>query len=184
MKSTSALLALAASTSASPLVSKRDDVLGSKETLCKGWDLRTPEGADDLWEKTAAGVSLELFIKSHWGKYSASRSLTRNSKYGADAQQSTKTHGSRTWKTKSRAARQENLEPPAARPLAKTATPWAARVATISLTSSARRPWARTLFLDLPGRQGHARKVPRAEPPVHSGDSHQRLEDSSDGSEL
>ncbi|KAI8679260.1 hypothetical protein NCS57_00203400 [Fusarium keratoplasticum] len=66
MKSTSALLALAASTSASPLVSKRDDVLGSKETLCKGWDLRTPEGADDLWEKTAAGVSLELFIKSHW----------------------------------------------------------------------------------------------------------------------
>ncbi|RSL87619.1 hypothetical protein CEP51_002155 [Fusarium floridanum] len=66
MKSTSALLALAASTSASPLVSKRDDVLDSKETLCKGWDLRTPEGADDLWEKTAAGVSLELFIKSHW----------------------------------------------------------------------------------------------------------------------
>ncbi|KAJ4226244.1 hypothetical protein NW759_004828 [Fusarium solani] len=66
MKSASALLALAASTSASPLASKRDDVLDSQETLCKGWDLRTPEGADDLWEKTAAGVSLELFIKSHW----------------------------------------------------------------------------------------------------------------------
>ncbi|KAK7394021.1 hypothetical protein QQX98_013199 [Neonectria punicea] len=66
MKSTAGLLALAVSATASPLMSKRDDVLDSKETLCKGWDLRTPEGVDDLWEKTAAGVSLELFIKGHW----------------------------------------------------------------------------------------------------------------------
>ncbi|KAK7428282.1 hypothetical protein QQZ08_005179 [Neonectria magnoliae] len=66
MKSTAGLLALAISAAASPIMSKRDDVLGSKETLCKGWDLRTPEGVDDLWEKTAAGVSLELFIKGHW----------------------------------------------------------------------------------------------------------------------
>lgn len=66
MRSTTALLAFAASSSASPLFSKRDDVLDSKETLCKGWDLRTPEGADDLWERTAAGVSLELFIKGQW----------------------------------------------------------------------------------------------------------------------
>ncbi|KAF7557620.1 hypothetical protein G7Z17_g562 [Cylindrodendrum hubeiense] len=66
MKSTTALLALIAGASASPIVSKRDDVLDTKETLCKGWDLRTPEGADDLWEKTSAGVSLELFIKGQW----------------------------------------------------------------------------------------------------------------------
>ncbi|KAF4991626.1 hypothetical protein FDECE_13974 [Fusarium decemcellulare] len=66
MKSTTALLALAAAAEGSPLFSKRDDVLDDKEKFCKGWDLRTPEGVDTLWEETAAGVSLELFIKSQW----------------------------------------------------------------------------------------------------------------------
>lgn len=86
MKSNFALLALAASTSATPLISKRDDVLDSKDTLCKGWDLRTPEGADDLREKTAAGVCLELFIKTHWGQWIISHSLTCNTKLGTNFQ--------------------------------------------------------------------------------------------------
>lgn len=71
MKTTTALLALAAATEASPLFSKRDDandIFNDKQKFCKGWDLKTVEGVDKLWEDTAAGVSLELFIKSHWGK--------------------------------------------------------------------------------------------------------------------
>ncbi|KAF5553103.1 hypothetical protein FPHYL_8830 [Fusarium phyllophilum] len=66
MKTTTALLALAAAAEASPLFSKRDDVFDDKQKFCKGWDLKTVEGVDKLWEDTAAGVSLELFIKSHW----------------------------------------------------------------------------------------------------------------------
>lgn len=73
MKTTTALLALAAAAEASPLSSKRDDsndIFNDKQKFCKGWDLKTVEGVDKLWEDTAAGVSLELFIKSHWGNYS------------------------------------------------------------------------------------------------------------------
>ncbi|KAI1038842.1 hypothetical protein LB503_007887 [Fusarium chuoi] len=69
MKTTTALLALAAAAEASPLFSKRDDandIFNDKQEFCKGWDLKTVEGVDKLWEDTAAGVSLELFIKSHW----------------------------------------------------------------------------------------------------------------------
>ncbi|KAF4453910.1 hypothetical protein F53441_3435 [Fusarium austroafricanum] len=68
MKSTTALLALAAVADASPLasrISKRHDVMDSKETYCKGWDLRTAEGVDKLWDESDAGVDLELFINSH-----------------------------------------------------------------------------------------------------------------------
>ncbi|KAF5022515.1 hypothetical protein F66182_5417 [Fusarium sp. NRRL 66182] len=65
MKSTTALLAIAALAKASP-VSKRQEPWDSKETLCKGWDLRTPEGVEKLWEDSAAGVQLDLFIKAQW----------------------------------------------------------------------------------------------------------------------
>jgi len=68
MKPIIAFIALTASATASPLLDRRDDVLDNKDTLCKGRDLRTPEGVDALWDKTAAGVSLDLFIKTQWGK--------------------------------------------------------------------------------------------------------------------
>lgn len=68
MKTTTALLALVAAGEGSPLFSKRDDILDDKQKFCKGWDLKTVEGVDKLWEDTAAGVSLELFIKTQWGK--------------------------------------------------------------------------------------------------------------------
>ncbi|RBR04865.1 hypothetical protein FVER53590_03619 [Fusarium verticillioides] len=66
MKATTALLALAAAAEGSPLFSKRDDVFDDKEKFCKGWDFRTAEGVEKVWKETAAGVSLELFIKGHW----------------------------------------------------------------------------------------------------------------------
>ncbi|KAF4985217.1 hypothetical protein FGRMN_11260, partial [Fusarium graminum] len=68
MKYPTALLALAVATEASPISFSEnpDDVFKTKESLCKGWDLRTPEGVDKLWTDTAAGVSLELFIKTQW----------------------------------------------------------------------------------------------------------------------
>ncbi|KAF9776447.1 hypothetical protein IL306_005361 [Fusarium sp. DS 682] len=69
MKTTTALLALVAAAEGSPLFSKRDDsddIFNDKQKFCKGWDLRTAEGVDKLWEDTAAGVSLDLFIKSQW----------------------------------------------------------------------------------------------------------------------
>ncbi|KAF5633932.1 uncharacterized protein FTJAE_6918 [Fusarium tjaetaba] len=66
MKTTTALLALAAAAESSPLFSKRGDVFDDKQKFCKGWDLTTVEGVEKLWEDTAAGVSLELFIKGHW----------------------------------------------------------------------------------------------------------------------
>ncbi|KAI5461951.1 hypothetical protein BGZ63DRAFT_355128 [Mariannaea sp. PMI_226] len=62
MKSAAGLLALAISTTASPVTNFKRDALDSKDTLCKGWDLRTPEGAQAVWENTWAGVSLDLFI--------------------------------------------------------------------------------------------------------------------------
>jgi hypothetical protein len=68
MKTTTALLALAAAAEGSPLFSKRDDIFDDKEKFCGGWDFRTTEGVEKVWEETAAGVSLELFIKGHWGK--------------------------------------------------------------------------------------------------------------------
>lgn len=67
MKTTTALLALAAAAQGSPLFSKRNDIFDDKEKFC-GWDLRSVEGVEKLWKETAAGVSLELFIKGHWGK--------------------------------------------------------------------------------------------------------------------
>ncbi|KAF5237754.1 hypothetical protein FANTH_10629 [Fusarium anthophilum] len=69
MKTTTALLALAAAAEGSPLFSKRgsaNDIFYDKERFCKGWDFKTIEGVEKLWEETAAGVSLELFIKGHW----------------------------------------------------------------------------------------------------------------------
>ncbi|RBQ67174.1 hypothetical protein FVER14953_03619 [Fusarium verticillioides] len=65
MKTTTALLALAAAAQGSPLFSKRNDIFDDKEKFC-GWDLRSVEGVEKLWKETAAGVSLELFIKGHW----------------------------------------------------------------------------------------------------------------------
>ncbi|KAJ4250248.1 hypothetical protein NW762_012063 [Fusarium torreyae] len=59
------LVALAASTEASPLMSKREEVWDNKESLCQR-STRTPEEAAAVWEDTAAGVQLELFIKSQW----------------------------------------------------------------------------------------------------------------------
>ncbi|KAF4984598.1 hypothetical protein FZEAL_275 [Fusarium zealandicum] len=61
-----ALLSLATSATSAPLVSKRADVFDDKDAMCKNWDLRTPEGVNKLWEDTAAGASLDLFIKSQW----------------------------------------------------------------------------------------------------------------------
>jgi hypothetical protein len=71
MKTTTALLALAAAAEGSPLFSKRDDddVFSDKGKMCKGWDLRTAEGVDNLWTKTEAGIDLELFINGHPGKH-------------------------------------------------------------------------------------------------------------------
>ncbi|KAF4949231.1 hypothetical protein FSARC_13537 [Fusarium sarcochroum] len=67
MKSTTALLALAAAVHASPM-SKRVDPAAwdNKDTLCKGWDLRTPEGVDKLWEESGAGGQLDMFILMQW----------------------------------------------------------------------------------------------------------------------
>ncbi|RBR09589.1 uncharacterized protein FIESC28_09808 [Fusarium coffeatum] len=67
MKTTTALLTLAAVAESTPLFSKRhtDDVFESKEKMCKGWDLRTAEGVDKLWTETDAGIDLELFINIH-----------------------------------------------------------------------------------------------------------------------
>lgn len=71
MKTSATLLAFVAASNASPLgVSVKRDAFESKDAMCKGWDLTTPEGADKLWEDTYAGASLDLFIKSQWGKYS------------------------------------------------------------------------------------------------------------------
>ncbi|KAF5673877.1 hypothetical protein FHETE_3264 [Fusarium heterosporum] len=68
MKCHMILLALATVTAASPISIRQnpDDIFNNKQKLCKGWDLRTPEGVDKLWTDTAAGVSLELFIKTQW----------------------------------------------------------------------------------------------------------------------
>ncbi|KAF4969643.1 hypothetical protein FSARC_3158 [Fusarium sarcochroum] len=60
-----ALVALAATTEASPLVSKREEIWDNKDSLCK-LSTRTPDEAAAVWEDTAAGVQLELFIKSQW----------------------------------------------------------------------------------------------------------------------
>jgi hypothetical protein len=69
MKSNAAILTLAT-------MSKRLDPAAwdKKETLCKGWggngwDTRTPEGVDKLWEDSGAGGQLDLFILMQWGKY-------------------------------------------------------------------------------------------------------------------
>ena len=66
------LVALAASAAASPVtlknMSKRDP-FDSKEEMCKGWDLRSAEGVDKLWEETFAGAQLDLFLKTQWGEY-------------------------------------------------------------------------------------------------------------------
>ncbi|KAL5603764.1 hypothetical protein FOVSG1_006514 [Fusarium oxysporum f. sp. vasinfectum] len=67
MKSTSALLALIAAVNASPLSKRLEpNAWDSKETLCKGWDLRTPEGVSKLWDESGAGDQLDLFILSQW----------------------------------------------------------------------------------------------------------------------
>lgn len=69
MKTTTALLALAAAAEATPMFSKRgDEVFEDKAKMCKGWDLRTAEGVDKLWKETEAGMDLELFINIHPGK--------------------------------------------------------------------------------------------------------------------
>ncbi|OHE93823.1 hypothetical protein CORC01_10844 [Colletotrichum orchidophilum] len=67
MKTSATLLALVAAGNASPLgISVKRDALDSKDAMCKGWDLTTPEGADKLWEDTYSGASLDLFIKTQW----------------------------------------------------------------------------------------------------------------------
>ncbi|KAF4438715.1 hypothetical protein F53441_12731 [Fusarium austroafricanum] len=38
----------------------------NKDTLCKGWDLNTPEGVDALWQQTAAGDELDIFLLTQW----------------------------------------------------------------------------------------------------------------------
>ncbi|KAI5457658.1 hypothetical protein BGZ63DRAFT_457040 [Mariannaea sp. PMI_226] len=65
MKSTAGFLIFAISAVASPTpsIAKRD-ALDSKQSLCQGWDLTTPEGVDALWDQTSAGISLDLTIVS------------------------------------------------------------------------------------------------------------------------
>ncbi|EYB22294.1 hypothetical protein FG05_07766 [Fusarium graminearum] len=67
MKTATALLALAVAAEGSPLFTKRDDddVFSDKGKMCKGWNLRTAEGVEELWKKTEAGIDLELFINGH-----------------------------------------------------------------------------------------------------------------------
>ncbi|CCT69560.1 uncharacterized protein FFUJ_05456 [Fusarium fujikuroi IMI 58289] len=71
MKSTTAIVALAAAVHASPLSKRQDnkvpDVWENKDTLCKGWVLNTPEEADTLWTmKTKAGDHLDYFLREQW----------------------------------------------------------------------------------------------------------------------
>ncbi|KAG5764648.1 hypothetical protein H9Q69_009016 [Fusarium xylarioides] len=71
MKSTTAILALAAAVHASTLTKRDDnkvpDVWENKNTLCKGWLLNTPEEADTLWTmKTKAGDHLDNFLRGQW----------------------------------------------------------------------------------------------------------------------
>lgn len=74
MKSTTAIVALAAAVKASPLNKRQDnkvpDVWEYKDTLCKGWVLNTPEEADTLWTmKTKAGDHLDTFLRGQWGMF-------------------------------------------------------------------------------------------------------------------
>lgn len=74
MKSTTAIVALAAAVHASPLSKRQDDkvpdVWENKDTLCKGWVLNTPEEADTLWTvKTKAGDHLDYFLREQWGMF-------------------------------------------------------------------------------------------------------------------
>ncbi|PCD19050.1 hypothetical protein FGRA07_05855 [Fusarium graminearum] len=72
MKSNAAILALVAVASASPMSKRLDPAAwDKKETLCKGWDgngwdTRTPEGVDKLWEDSGAGGQLDMFILMQW----------------------------------------------------------------------------------------------------------------------
>ncbi|KAJ3527967.1 hypothetical protein NM208_g10443 [Fusarium decemcellulare] len=65
MKLPFALLAFTAFTDASPILSERGEPWEDVKTLCE-WSTKTPEEVARVWEQTAAGVQLELFIKSHW----------------------------------------------------------------------------------------------------------------------
>jgi hypothetical protein len=75
MKSNAVILALAAVASASPMSKRLDPAAwDKKETLCKGWDgngwdTRTPEGVDKLWEDSGAGGQLDMFILMQWGRF-------------------------------------------------------------------------------------------------------------------
>ncbi|KAH7230541.1 uncharacterized protein BKA55DRAFT_715380 [Fusarium redolens] len=70
MKSTTAIVALAAAVHASPLTKRQDnkvpDVWENKDTLCKGWVLSTPEEADRLWMESKAGDELDFFLRGQW----------------------------------------------------------------------------------------------------------------------
>lgn len=111
-----ALVALAATSEASPLNTKQlinskreDNIWEDKDRLCKR-STRTPEDAAATWEETGAGVDLELFIKTQWGKFASFpwRKTT-------NAFQNIKTPGSRTWRAVSKAeASLENHRPLAA----------------------------------------------------------------------
>ncbi|KAF4437392.1 hypothetical protein F53441_13069 [Fusarium austroafricanum] len=71
MKSSIALLVLAASVNASPLLKRQDDnghVYDNSDTLCKdkAWLLGTPEGAAQVWKDTTADTELDIAIGSQW----------------------------------------------------------------------------------------------------------------------
>lgn len=44
-----------------------EEVLDDPELFCKGWDLRTVEGCREAWEVIGGSITIELFIKTHWG---------------------------------------------------------------------------------------------------------------------
>lgn len=77
MMRNASVLGLVLSAAASPLIQAQPELLTqeddsepwkSKEGTCEGWDQRSLEGVADLWEKTAAGIQLELRLKIHWGR--------------------------------------------------------------------------------------------------------------------
>lgn len=62
-----ALTAFAFATKAAARDVDPEKVLEDPELFCKGWDLRTVEGCREAWEIIGGSITIELFIKTHWG---------------------------------------------------------------------------------------------------------------------
>lgn len=143
MKTATAFLALAVVAEGSPLFTKRDDddVFSDKGRMCKGWNLRTAEGVEELWKKTEAGIDLELFINGHPGTYPPLTILISSTNYIV---QSTKTTGSRILKIGSWAVPTASQVQAAVVSLEHLATPWAASAAKRNSRNTARHSSTRT----------------------------------------